>query len=77
MPENVSINKPIEIKDNSIERVAFDLAMDITSVETSSFSRKEYSERYRKELLRLYDQCLTTTLGGFESVDFEKDDSTD
>ncbi len=72
MPENVSINSPIEIKDNSIERVAFDLTMHISSIERT-YDDKEY----RKELLRLYDQCLKTTSRDFERINFEKDDSTD
>ncbi len=66
MSENVSIDSPVEIKDNSKERVAFDLAMDIASVEVLVADEKEY----RKELLKLYDQCLKTTSGGFEYINF-------
>ncbi len=68
MSENISINNPVEIKDNSKERVAFDLAMRIASVEGLVDDEKEY----RKELLRLYGQCLATTTGGFRHVDFGK-----
>ncbi len=67
MSENVSINSPVEIKDNSKERVAFDLAMHIASVE-----RLIDEKEYRKELLKLYGQCLKTIVRGFKHVDFGK-----
>ncbi len=71
MSENVSIDSPVEIKDNSKERVAFDLAMRIAFVEELSFDKK----KYRKELLKLYGQCLKITINKSnksKKTDFEK-----
>ncbi len=58
MSEDISINGPIEIKDNSKEKVAYDLAMRIAT-EEKLFNDQEY----RKKLLDLYAECLYATRG--------------
>ncbi len=59
MSENFTINEPIEIKDKSKEKVAFDLAMDIASREKIY----ENPNEYRQKILDLYAECLEATGG--------------
>ena len=47
----------IKVKDNSRERVAFDLAYDIASKEEMYNDAKNY----RKNLLDLYAECIEAT----------------
>ena len=57
MSEKFEIQNPIEIKDNSKERVAFDLANLISSHEKDI----SYEQKDRKYWLTLYYQCLLAT----------------
>lgn len=58
MVDKTEISKPIEIKDNSIERVAFDLMDKISKAENASnngfFTTEQKSRDY---WLKLYNQC--------------------
>ncbi|HCV3128872.1 TPA: hypothetical protein OV565_002947 [Acinetobacter baumannii] len=56
MVDKTEISKPIEIKDNSIERVAFDLMEKIATAEMErGFLTKE--QKKRDYWLKLYNQC--------------------
>ena len=59
MSENTKITNPIEIKDNSKERVAYDLMVYI------SYDEKKQGDKNkdRKYWLTLYAQCLKATSG--------------
>ncbi len=59
MSDNTSINGPVTIKENSRERVAFDLMMQIISQDT----RYDNEANDRKYWLTLYRQCLKATAG--------------
>ena len=58
MSDNVNVSGPIEIKDNSKERVALDLLKIINSYESQSDHEKK-----RSYYLTLYSQCLKATSG--------------
>jgi hypothetical protein len=65
MAEDVKIKTPIEIKDTSKERVAFDLMEKIEYYDARSKGNKED----RKYWLTLYFQCLKATSGNsLESI---------
>lgn len=56
MVDKTEITKPIEIKDNSIERIAFDLMVKIAQAEHSrdeDFGKPSSREYY----LKLFNQC--------------------
>lgn len=57
MTEDIKIKNPVEIKDNSKERVAWELTQDIASKE----NLYKNSEEYRKKILDLYAECLDAT----------------
>jgi hypothetical protein len=70
MNGKISTNHPIEIKDNSKERVAFDLLEKI-----ASYDSREKAEGMKREYwLTLYHQCLKATSGtcSIESILNEK-----
>lgn len=61
MAENLKLSSPVEIKDNSKERVAFDLMQQIADAETrgfTSFDQIYTDQKSRVYWLRLYSQCL-------------------
>ena len=56
MVDKTEISKPIEIKDNSVERVAFDLMQKIVDAEIS-FGKGNYLKPTPREyFLKLYNQ---------------------
>lgn len=60
MVDKTEISKPIEIKDNSIERVAYDLMVLISNEETFYGKSKSKDENPREYYLKLYNQCHKT-----------------
>ena len=58
MSGDTTITNPIEIKDNSKERVAFDLMEKISFFEHDN---KEADQSKREYWLTLYRQCLKAT----------------
>lgn len=65
MSDDMTISRPVEILNNSKERVAFDLMQIIHSRE--SRAKQEHDDR--KYWLILYHQCLNATSGyGLESI---------
>ena len=60
MSNDLKVSGPIEVKDNSAERVAFDLMARIAFAEDGS--QKELSNP-RDYYLELYYQCLKTVKG--------------
>lgn len=67
MVDNVSVSGPIEIKDNSLERVAFDLMSRIAHNESGHATdpNKEVrsAQKNRKYWLNLYSECLHVVNG--------------
>lgn len=62
---DVNVSGPVEIKDNSKERVAYDLMKMIWHDD----SRAEQNQTDRKYWLTLYSQCLKATSGySLESI---------
>lgn len=57
MNDKVKIDTPIEIKDNSKERVAFDLMVKIAQAENKTAAAFSEPQRNRLYWLRLYNQC--------------------
>ena len=56
MVDKTEISKPIEIKDNSVERVAFDLMQKIVDAEIS-YGKGDYLKPTPREyFLKLYNQ---------------------
>lgn len=58
MSNDLKVKGPIEIKDNSAERVAFDLMEKISNSENYSETHAEMKENKRHYFLKLYSQCL-------------------
>ncbi|WP_312969020.1 hypothetical protein [Acinetobacter gerneri] len=60
MSDSITVSRPIEIKDNSVERVAYDLMEKIafaeSKIETENFRKPNPREYY----LKLYNQCHRT-----------------
>jgi hypothetical protein len=64
MNDKIATGNPFEIKDNSKERVAYDLLEKI-----ASYDSREKSEGMKREYwLTLYHQCLKATSGTY-SID--------
>ena len=59
MVDKTEISNPIEIKDNSVERVAFDLMQKIGGAEMQN-GRFSNEQRSRDYWLKLYNQCHRT-----------------
>lgn len=59
MSDNVNINGPVKIQDNSNERVAFELMQLIANVESSTDTQKFRKPNSREYYLTLYKQCIT------------------
>ncbi|WP_352338225.1 hypothetical protein [Psychrobacter sp. 16-MNA-CIBAN-0192] len=58
MSNDLKVKGPIEIKDNSAERVAFDLMARISTAENYSETHPKLAENKRHYYLELYSQCL-------------------
>ncbi|KKW80401.1 hypothetical protein AAV97_05135 [Acinetobacter sp. Ag2] len=56
MVDKTEISKPIEIKDNSVERVAFDLMQKIVDAEISHGKGDYLKPTPREYFLKLYNQ---------------------
>ena len=68
MSDSITVTKPIEIKDNSIERVAFDLMEKIAQAEHAkqdNFREPNSREYY----LTLYRQCHKIVSGRVDVKD--------
>ncbi|HCM31448.1 MAG TPA: hypothetical protein DIC32_07745 [Acinetobacter radioresistens] len=59
MSNNTTVSGPIEIKDKSVERVAFDLMEKIASLESRRDSNVFANPNPREYYLKLYNQCHT------------------
>lgn len=57
MSDKTEIKNPIQIKDNSIERVAFDLMQKIVDAEISREKDDYLKPTPREYFLKLYNQC--------------------
>ena len=57
MVDKTEISNPIQIKDNSVERVAFDLMEKIGKVETPITGALSLEQKKRDYWLKLYNQC--------------------
>lgn len=69
MVDKTEISNPIEIKDNSVERVAFDLMEKIANSE-SYYSENEYRKPNSREyFLKLYNQCHRVVYSRSAKVD--------
>jgi hypothetical protein len=69
MVDKTEISKPIEIKDNSVERVALDLMEIIASVERTR-SDNYLKPNTREYFLKLYNQCHRVV--GYSSIDVDQ-----
>ena len=61
MSDSINVTRPIEIKDKSIERVAFDLMEKIANAEKVFNKDHEKKTNPREYYLKLYNQCLKVT----------------
>ena len=61
MSEKTQITNPIEIKDNSTERVAFDLMEKIAYAESKRENGEFLKPNSREYYFKLYNQCLKVT----------------
>lgn len=76
MSDNVKLSGPIEIKDNSKQRVAFDLMLKIGHVESPGLSQKTTTiKQDRHYWLNLYSECLTTVDGKYYEIKPEEEAS--
>ncbi|MDS7693871.1 hypothetical protein N7562_06695 [Acinetobacter soli] len=57
MVDKTEISKPIEIKDNSVERVTFDLMSRIAEAERVTGKDEGKKDNPREYYLKLYNQC--------------------
>lgn len=57
MSDNITVSRPIEIKDNSVERVAFDLMTRIAEAEKILGKDEGKKSNPREYYLKLYNQC--------------------
>ena len=60
MADNITLSKPVEIKDNSVERVAFDLMEKIAYAESRKEAEDFLKPNSREYYLKLYNQCHKT-----------------
>ncbi len=65
MADSMKVQGPVEIKDKSAERVAFDLMMIINGNENPSMSQPCTAKQASKRLyfLNLYSECLNVVNG--------------
>ena len=68
MTENINVIKPIEVKDNSAERVALDLMNKVGGFELGHGPNPNpevrQSQKNREYWLNLYSDCLHVVKGG-------------
>ncbi|WP_291370608.1 MULTISPECIES: hypothetical protein [unclassified Acinetobacter] len=57
MSDSITVTRPIEIKDNSVERVAFDLMSRIAEAEKIKGKDEGKKDNPREYYLKLYNQC--------------------
>ena len=60
MVDKTEISNPIQIKDKSVERVAFDLMERIARAETPNTGMLTAEQKKRDYWLKLYNQCHRT-----------------
>ena len=70
MSDKTEIKNPIQIKDNSIERVAFDLMQKIVDAEISRGKDDYLKPTPREYFFKLYNQCHKVV--GWSGVDVKK-----
>ncbi|WP_180113403.1 hypothetical protein [Acinetobacter sp. YH12073] len=70
MADRMEISKPIEIKDNSIERIAFDLMEKISQSESYYNLDEQKQKNPREYFLKLYNQCYKVV--DYKGVDIDK-----
>lgn len=65
MAESMKVQGPVEIKENSAERVAFDLMNTIAYEENSDYSNQPVAKKNSNRLyyLNLYKECLNVVQG--------------
>lgn len=65
MAESMKVQGPVEIKDNSAERVAYDLMMVINANENPSMGQPCPAKQASRRLyyLNLYAECLNVVKG--------------
>lgn len=70
MVEHINVNGPIEIKDSSRERVAYDLALRIANAEAGPAQTQNQdvrsAQKNRKYWLSLYSESLNAVNGRYE-----------
>ena len=69
MSEKMEINNPIEIKDNSVERVAFDLMEKIVASEAFHKESGYKKPNSREYFLKIYNQCHRVVSSRSANVD--------
>ena len=69
MSDRITISRPIEIKDNTVERVAFDLMSRIVEAEKISGQDEDRKINPREYYLKLYNQCHKVV--GYSGVDIK------
>lgn len=67
MSDSITVSRPIEIKDNSVERVAFDLMSIIAEAERVTGKNEGKKDNPREYYLKLYNQCHKVV--GWSGVD--------
>ena len=70
MSDSITVTRPIEIKDNSVERVAFDLMSRIAEVEKATGNDEGKKNNPREYYLKLYNQCHKVV--GWSGVDVKR-----
>ena len=63
MSDDITVSRPVEIKEKSVERVAFDLMEKISMAEKTYSQDSEKKTNPREYYLKLYNQCLKVTSG--------------
>lgn len=61
MSDSITVSRPIEIKDKSVERVAYDLMEKIAYSESKRENGEFLKPNSREYYLKLYNQCLKVT----------------
>ena len=69
MVDKTEISKPIEIKDNSLERVAFDLMERIANSEGYNNEQAYRKPNSREYFLKLYNQCHKVVSSKVANID--------
>lgn len=61
MSDSIRVSSPVEVKDKSVERVAFDLMEKIAYAESKRENVEFLKPNSREYYLKLYNQCLKVT----------------